>query len=157
MVRLSYCGHIGGRRVKTFWFLRVLSLSLIFPLPSPVSSNVQTKITLLNCISQELPATVSPRFQECIESARTSGTVYRFIIGFECILRLANAIRPDRSVNVGTLFTAVGDFKGTRFEKAALECQAPLPAMKFTICMLEHFRKLCRNRIRTHRPSLKSG
>lgn len=51
-------------------------------------------------------------------------------------------IRPDRSVDVGTLFAAVGDFKGTRFEKAALECQATLPAIKFTVCMLERFREV---------------
>ncbi|OQR75528.1 hypothetical protein BIW11_03247 [Tropilaelaps mercedesae] len=132
-------------------------LLLIYSLSDPPRVDAQTKVTLLDCITQELPATVSPRFRECVQEAQTSGTIYRFITGFECILRLANAIRPDRSVDLATLFAAVGDFKGTRFEKAALDCQTPLPAIKFTICMLERFQEICKDRVKIPRPPDKTG
>ncbi|XP_018497350.1 uncharacterized protein LOC100903488 [Galendromus occidentalis] len=135
-----------------FLLLAWLSLSCLHLTHNGVDG-AQKKFTFLDCVAQEHPATVSPRFQECVDASSSSGTLFRFINGFECILRLANAIRPDRSVDVGTLFAAVGDFKGTRFEKAVLDCEAPLPAIKFTICMLERFREICKNRIVIPRPS----
>lgn len=105
-------------------------------------------VTVLDCIRQEIPATVSPKFQECVDNV-TIGSFYKFMTGLQCILRLANAIRSDRFVDTALLFSAVGDFRGTRFELAVDKCaQPPMLAIKFTTCLFSRFQEICKNRVR---------
>lgn len=105
-------------------------------------------VTILDCIRQEIPATVSPKFQECVDNV-TIGSFYKFMTGLQCILRLANAIRPDRFVDTALLFSAVGDFKGTRFELAVDKCASPpMLAIKFTTCLFTRFQEVCKTRVR---------
>ncbi|CAN7981868.1 unnamed protein product [Ixodes pacificus] len=105
-------------------------------------------VTILDCIRQEIPATVSPKFQECVDNV-TIGSFYKFMTGLQCILRLANAIRSDRFVDTALLFSAVGDFKGTRFELAVDKCaQPPMLAIKFTTCLFSRFQEICKNRVK---------
>ncbi|KAL1476589.1 hypothetical protein MTO96_036405 [Rhipicephalus appendiculatus] len=69
-------------------------------------------VTILDCIRQEIPAT----------------------------------IRPDRFVDTALLFSAVGDFKGTRFELAVDKCASPpMLAIKFTTCLFTRFQEDLQN------------
>lgn len=105
-------------------------------------------VTILDCIRQEIPATVSPKFQECVDNV-TIGSFYKFMTGLQCILRLANAIRPDRFVDTALLFSAVGDFRGTRFELAVDKCASPpMLAIKFTTCLFSRFQEICKTRVK---------
>ncbi|XP_064489160.1 uncharacterized protein LOC135401002 [Ornithodoros turicata] len=124
-------------------FVWTLALSLV----SEVDGG-KKGVTLLDCIRQEIPATVSPKFQECVDNV-TVGSFYKFLTGLQCILRLANAIKPDRFVDTALLFSAVGDFKGTRFELAVDKCaKPPMVAMKFTTCLFSRFQEICKTRVR---------
>ncbi|XP_070395784.1 uncharacterized protein [Dermacentor albipictus] len=94
-------------------------------------------VTILDCIRQEIPATVSPKFQECVDNV-TIGSFYKFM-----------TIRPDRFVDTALLFSAVGDFKGTRFELAVDKCASPpMLAIKFTTCLFTRFQEVCKTRVK---------